>query len=190
MDTTSGIGEVWGNGSLFCTECLTDEPHFDGPNGIAYAAASGGENICNERGSSVQSSDFLIVALGASSSRILKVNASSALQDPREVLIVVNESVAMVESMVGVCESHHVHIHASTNNLPYRVGRHCALCRYAISVCGREWREFALRTHFTRPVGLRRGKSSVQRKLSAVPAQCRIAGQQTGEWRRRDSLLH
>lgn len=90
---------VWSNGSSYCTECLSTEPHFDGPNGIAYVSLSGAATTCAT--ASYNENHFLIVALGASSRRLLKVNASSPFQDPVEIELLVNSSVADIDDMVS-----------------------------------------------------------------------------------------
>jgi hypothetical protein len=101
VDVATGTGIIWSNGTSYCSQCLTTESHFDGPNGIAYVSHLN-PGTCSEDDTSLGPSDddFLIVALGASSGRLLRVNVSVAFVEPVVIDVLANSSVSAVDQMV------------------------------------------------------------------------------------------
>lgn len=83
---------------MYCTDCLSTEPHFDGPNGIVYVSSSV-NNACASNGpSATYNDDYLLIALGAGSRRLLKVNASFPFVEPVEVEL--QQNAGYIDGMV------------------------------------------------------------------------------------------
>jgi hypothetical protein len=105
LRVASGQAEVWGDGAMYCTDCLTTEPHFDGPNGIVYVSSS--LDSCDSSSSSSSTdamnnnynSDYLLIALGASSRRLLKVNVSVPHSTPAAVQV--QQNAGSLDDMVA-----------------------------------------------------------------------------------------
>lgn len=99
MEAATGTAEVWSSGDVYCTDCLTTEPHFDGPNGIVYVSTKQYPSECANPGEgSNYSDDYLVVALGAGSKRLLKVNASQPSVSPA--VVEVHENAGYIDAMV------------------------------------------------------------------------------------------
>ena len=99
MEAATGAAEVWNSGDAFCTDCLTTEPHFDGPNGIVYISTNEYPSECMNPGeASDYSKDYVVIALGAGSKRLLKVNASQPSVAPVEVEV--HENAGYIDAMV------------------------------------------------------------------------------------------
>ena len=75
FDLVRETAMVWSADAQFCSQCAAVEPHYDGPNGVDYLPSVGG------------SDGYLLVALGSSSRRILKVNAAKPHVPAVEVMV-------------------------------------------------------------------------------------------------------
>lgn len=77
---------------------MTTSNHHTGPNGIVYVSASTqGEDCAADGGASAHasqdSSDYLLIGLGSTSNRLLKVNATAAFLPPVEINVTDNAGI-------------------------------------------------------------------------------------------------
>lgn len=84
FDILTETAIVWNNGTSLCSQCLTSEPHFDGPNGITFVPAVG---AVSEYDPPHSESSFLLVSLGGSSGKVMKVSAVELQAVPQEVVV-------------------------------------------------------------------------------------------------------